>query len=103
MRCRVSKTDAATEGDDESSRTEIRIKGHLADRWIDWFDGMTITLTETGDTLLTGPVPDQAALYGLLRKVRDLGMPLLTVHWVEPRPVDVSDAKLPSEFSKEEK
>ncbi len=58
---------------------QIRIKGHLGPQWTDWFGGLTITLEENGDTLLTGPVVDQAALHGLLRKVRDLGMPLLSV------------------------
>lgn len=58
---------------------QIRIKGHLGHQWTDWFDGLTITLEEDGDTLLTGPVVDQAALHGLLKKVRDLGMPLLSV------------------------
>jgi hypothetical protein len=61
---------------------QIRIKGHLGCQWTDWFGGLTITLEEDGDTLLTGPVVDQAALYGLLRKVRDLGMPLLSVNVV---------------------
>ena len=59
---------------------EIRIHGHLDDRWSGWFDGLTITLEENGATLITGPVIDQAALYGLLRKVRDLGLPLLSVN-----------------------
>jgi hypothetical protein len=63
---------------------QIRIKGHLDRRWTDWFEGMTITLEENGDTLLTGPVVDQAALHGLLRKVRDLGMPLISAIRVEP-------------------
>lgn len=58
---------------------EIRLKGHLDEGWASWFEGMTITLTEEGDTVLTGPVADQAALHGLLKKVRDLGMPLLSV------------------------
>jgi hypothetical protein len=58
---------------------QIRIKGHLDRRWTEWFDGLTITLEDNGDTLLTGPVVDQAALHGLLRKVRDLGIPLLSV------------------------
>jgi hypothetical protein len=58
---------------------QIRIKGHLDRRWTDWFGGLTITLEDNGDTLLTGPVVDQAALHGLLRKVRDLGMPLISV------------------------
>jgi hypothetical protein len=62
---------------------EILLKGHLDDRWADWFEGLTITLEEGGNTLLTGPVVDQAALHGLLKKVRDLGMPLISVNPVE--------------------
>ena len=65
---------------------EIRIKGHLGSQWTDWFEGLTITLEEEGDTLLTGPVIDQAALHGLLKKVRDLGMPLVSVSPLEPGP-----------------
>lgn len=63
---------------------QIRIKGHLGRQWTDWFGGLTITLETNGDTLLTGPVADQAALYGLLRKVRDLGLPLVEVIQVKP-------------------
>ncbi len=63
---------------------QIRIKGHLGRHWTDWFGGLTITLEDNGDTLLTGPVVDQAALHGLLRKVRDLGLPLVSVIHVEP-------------------
>ena len=62
---------------------QIRIKGHLGSQWTDWFEGLTITLEEDGDTLLTGPVVDQAALHGLLKKVRDLGMPLVSVNQVQ--------------------
>jgi hypothetical protein len=62
---------------------QIRLKGHLGSEWTDWFGGLTITLEEGGDTLLTGPVVDQAALHGLLRKVRDLGMPLVSVNQVQ--------------------
>lgn len=62
---------------------EIRIKGHLDDQWTEWFGGLAITLEESGDTLLTGPVVDQAALYGLLRRVRDLGLPLVSVNSID--------------------
>lgn len=62
---------------------QIRVKGHLGREWTDWFAGLTITLKEDGEMLLTGPVSDQAALYGLLKKVRDLGMPLLSVNRVQ--------------------
>ena len=67
---------------------QIRIKGHLGSQWTDWFEGLTITLEEDGDTLLTGPVIDQAALHGLLKKVRDLGMPLVSVSPLEPGQAD---------------
>jgi hypothetical protein len=72
---------------------QIRIKGHLGSQWADWFEGLTITLEEDGDTLLTGPVIDQAALHGLLKKVRDLGLPLVSVSPVEPGQADVSNVK----------
>jgi hypothetical protein len=62
---------------------QIRLKGHLDSQWTDWFDGLTITLEEDGDTLLSGPVVDQAALHGLLKKVRDLGMTLVSVVQVQ--------------------
>jgi hypothetical protein len=65
---------------------QIRIKGRLGSQWTDWFGGLTITLEDNGDTLLTGPVVDQAALHGLLKKVRDLGMPLVSVSPVELGP-----------------
>ena len=72
---------------------QIRIKGHLGSQWTDWFGGLTITLEEDGDTLLTAPVVDQAALHGLLKKVRDLGMPLVSVSPLEPGQADQSDVK----------
>lgn len=65
------------------SHYEIRLKGHLDAQWMSWFDGLTITLEENGDTLLSGPVADQPALYGILRRVRDLGMPLVSVIQVQ--------------------
>ena len=63
---------------------QIRLKGHLGPEWANWFGGLAGTLEEGGETLLTGPVEDQAALHGLLRKVRDLGMPLISVICVKP-------------------
>jgi hypothetical protein len=63
---------------------EIRVKGHLdSPHWSEWFDGLTLTLTENGETILSGPVADQSALHGLLSKVRDLGLPLVSVNQVE--------------------
>ena len=59
---------------------EIRLQGHLGEEWTSWFEGMAITLTEGGDTVLTGPVVDQAALHGILKKVRDLGLTLISVN-----------------------
>jgi hypothetical protein len=85
-RRRMSETLASMEDHYEPQLYEIRLKGHLDDRWAKWFEGLTITLEENGDTLLTGPVIDQAALHGLLKKVRDLGLPLVSVSPVEPGP-----------------
>ena len=72
---------------------QIRLKGHLDSHCTDWFEGLTITLEDDGNTLLTGPVIDQAALHGLLKKVRDLGMPLVSVCPVEHGQADQSDVK----------
>ena len=72
---------------------QIKIKGHLGTQWTDWFGGLTITLEDNGETLLTGPVVDQAALHGLLKKVRDVGMPLVSVNRGKPGQADVSDIK----------
>ena len=72
---------------------QIRIKGHLRPQWTGWFGGLTITLEDNGDTLLTGPVVDQAALHGLIKKVRDLGMPLISVIGVESEQADAPDVK----------
>jgi hypothetical protein len=58
---------------------QIRVEGHLGQHWAEWFDGLAITLEDSGETLLTGPVADQAALHGLLKRVRDLCIPLLSV------------------------
>jgi hypothetical protein len=86
----MSETHASTHGYNEPGIYEIRIKGHLDDRWAAEFDGLTITREGNGDTRLTGLVIDQAALHGLLKKVRDLGMPLVSVSPVEPGQADVS-------------
>lgn len=72
---------------------KIRLLGHLSRQWTNWLEGATITLEEDGNTLLTATVVDQAALHGLLRKVRDLGIPLLSVNSVGTSRQDVSDAK----------
>ena len=75
---------------DQPSVFQIRIKGHLGHQWAERFDGFTITLEDDGDTLLTGPVADQAALHGLLKKVRDIGMTLVSVNSVLPDRADIS-------------
>ena len=72
---------------------QIRIQGHLGAEWTDWFEGLTITLQDNGETLLTGSVVDQAGLYGLLRKVRDLGLPLLSVMLIQAGQTDASDVQ----------
>ena len=72
---------------------QIRIKGHLGREWTDWFGGLAITALDNGETLLTGSVVDQAALYGLLKKVRDVAMPLISVVCVKAGQADVSDSK----------
>ena len=86
----------ANELNPETDRNEpmtyaIRLKGHLGHAWSEWFGGFTITLEENGNTLLTGPVHDQAALYGLLKKVRDLGIPLLAFNRIEPDRPNVTE------------
>ena len=70
---------------------QIRIKGHLGREWTDWFEGLTLTLEDNGETLLTGAVVDQAALHGVLGKVRDVGLPSLSVVCVKPGQADASN------------
>jgi hypothetical protein len=89
----MSETHKSTEEQYEPGRYEIRIKGHLDDRWSDWFVGLTIMEEENEETQITGPVVDQAALHGLLKKVRDLGMPLVSVYRISPCQSDDSDGK----------
>jgi hypothetical protein len=93
----MSDKQTLDETHDQHPCYEIRLKGHLYDRWSDWFGGFTITLEDSGDTLLTGTLVDQAALHGLLKRIRDLGMTLISVNAVEPWPptsrqTDQSDA-----------
>ncbi|MFZ0158477.1 MAG: hypothetical protein WAL50_05555 [Kineosporiaceae bacterium] len=80
----MSETQRSTGTWQEAGRCEIRLKGHLDSRWTAWFDGLTLTHESDGTTVLDGPVVDQAALYGLLHKVRDLGLPLVSVIYAEP-------------------
>ena len=74
---------AAARNPHEVGRCEIRLKGHLDGRWATWFDGLSLTLERGGITTIHGPVIDQAALYGLLLKVRDVGLPLISVTYVD--------------------
>ena len=90
-----------TPGEERSGRDadqpivyQIRIKGHLTSHWMGWFDGLTITLEEGGNTLLNGPVIDQAALHGILKRVRDLGLPLLSINPVDPNQESRTDTDL---------
>ena len=89
----MSATHPSTENYHEPGLYEIRLKGHLDDKWADWFDGLTITRADNGETLLRGPVVDQAALHGVLRKVRDLGLALLSVMQVNPKQTDGPDVR----------
>jgi hypothetical protein len=75
----MSRTPTTTIEPDEPTIVHIRVKGHLAPRWEQWFAPMTIATQPGGDTLLTGPVADQAALHGILKRIRDLGLPLISV------------------------
>ena len=75
----MSNTSDPTTNPSQSAIYQIKIMGQLDSQWTDWFEGLSITLEDNGDTLLIGPVVDQAALHGLLKKVRDLGMPLVSV------------------------
>ena len=78
----------------EPGRYEIRLKGHLDDRWATWFEGLTITREDNGETRLTGAVVDQAALHSVLRKVRDVGLPLLSVMQVDLKPANGLDSTI---------
>ncbi len=87
----MSATHPSTQDHHEPGQYEIRLKGHLDTRWAGQFEHMSFTHSSDGTTILAGPVVDQAALYGLLRKVRDLGLPLLSVILIDPKPADGPD------------
>jgi hypothetical protein len=99
----MSATHASTEDHHEPGRYEIRLKGHLDNRWAAWFEGLTITREDNGDTRLTGPVVDQAALHGLLRKVRDLGLPLVSVIQVDPKQANGPDVNAGTDHNRSKK
>ena len=87
----MDEAHGATENHHEPGRYQIRLKGHLDARWASRFEGLSLTHDSDGTTILAGPVVDQAALYGLLRTIRDLGLPLLAVTHVEPRQANGTD------------
>ena len=99
----MSATHASTEDHHAPGRYEIRLKGHLDNRWAAWFEGLTITREDNGETLLRGLVVDQAALHGLLRKVRDLGLPLVAVIQIEPEQADVPDGNADTDHNRSTK
>ena len=99
----MSDTHVAKENHEEPPRYELRIKGHLDDRWADRFDGLTITREGDGTTILSGPLVDQAALHGLLRRVRDLGLPLVSVIQVDPKQTNRQDVNADTDHNRSNK
>lgn len=99
----MSEPHASTEDHREPGRYEIRLKGHLNARWADWFEGLSLTHASDGTTILAGPVVDQAALYGLLRKVRDLGLPLIAVNQVDPKQANGPDGNVDTDHNRSNK
>ena len=87
----MSTPHTSTEDHHEPARYEIRLKGHLDARWADQFENLRFTHESDGTTIMAGPVVDQAALYGLLRKVRDLGLPLIAVNQIDLKQADRPD------------
>jgi hypothetical protein len=90
----MSEPHTSTEDHHEPARYQIRLKGHLDARWADQFQHMSFTHASDGTTIIAGPVVDQAALYGLLRKVRDLGLPLISVNLLDPKQANGSDGNV---------
>ena len=99
----MSETHIATENHHEPGRYEIRLKGHLDARWADQFEHMSFTHASDGTTILAGPLVDQAALYGLLRKVRDLGLPLIAVNLVDPKQANGPDGNVDTDHHRSKK
>ena|SRR5690349_10547257 len=99
----MSEPHASTEEYHEPERYEIRLKGHLHARWANSFEDLSFTHASDGTTILTGPVVDQAALYGLLRKVRDLGLPLIAVNQVDPKQSNGPAGKVHTEYHRSNK
>ena len=86
-------TDEQKSNPDANQQTvyQFRIKGHLGPQWMGWFEGLTVTLEEDGNTLLSGPMIDQSAMHGVLKKIRDLGMPLLSMNPIDSDPAAKTD------------
>lgn len=99
----MRETDVPAEDHHEPGRYEIRLKGHLDARWANWFEGLSFTHESDGTTILSGPVADQAALHGLLRKVRDVGLPLLSVIQVDPRQANGPDVDADTDHNRSKK
>ena len=99
----MSATHPSTQDHHEPGQYEIRLKEHLDTRWADQFEHMSFTHASDGTTILVGPLADQAALYGLLRKVRDLGLPLLAVNLVDPKQANGPDGNLDTDHKNKEK
>ena len=99
----MSATHASPEDHHEPGQYEIRLKGHLDARWADRFEGLSFTHASDGTTILAGPVVDQAALYSVLRKVRDLGLPLLSVIQVDPKPANGPDSNVDTDRNRSTK
>ena len=99
----MSEPHASTEDHREPGCYEIRLKGHLDARWADQFEHMSFTHASDGTTILSGPLVDQAALYGLLRKVRDLGLPLIAVNQVEPKQAIGPDGNVDTDHNRSNK
>jgi hypothetical protein len=99
----MSEPHASTEDHHKRGCYEIRLKGHLDARWADKFEHMSFTHESDGTTILSGPVVDQAALYGLLRKVRDLGLPLIAVNLIDPKQANGPDGNVDTDHHRSNK